>query len=191
MTPFVTTIAQSPPPPQLPPVSPGLGDFAAISLIVAAIGTVAKQAWEYFVQKDKQESGLTDTLINDLRNNQAKIISDVTQGMDRLAAAYKETALESRADFRSAIEELRKGEAGLQGAVVHLGQTIGQDVQANLKTQTLLYESHRSAMEELKFNLRALHERADRWEVVLKQLCEGNCNYPADRPNRNSSDFPG
>ncbi|OLP19811.1 hypothetical protein BST81_03515 [Leptolyngbya sp. 'hensonii'] len=124
------TIAQAQ---QSPPVTPpSVQDFAYGGVTVAALVWIAKQAVGWIVNKDKAESDLTRTLIDDLRTIQQTQATATRTGLD-----------------------------GLSASVDRLRNSVSEEVQLTLKDQTRIYIQLSENLVELKRETAALHRRMD------------------------------
>ncbi len=135
-----TLIAQSPNPAPDIPTPRGASEWA---IVAAAAAFLIREGVTWFKNKDESESkqtqalisgisGLTQTLINDLRNNQTLLIENNKEGFKEVSAATRET-----------------------------GTQISKEVNAALKSQALHYAEFNETLNKVLFGVQALHSRMD------------------------------
>lgn len=102
------------------------------ALILAGLAWAGRQVWEMFTKKEDREASLTDSLIQNLLQNNQALLAGNRDGFEKMVDAVRE-----------------------------LKDTIHSDVQGTMKAQTAMYASNQQALSEIKSALDALHRRLD------------------------------
>lgn len=144
----IATTAQTEPLPSHGKIS--LGDATSISLIIAAVSVVIRQAWDWFRSKDQQETDLTKMLIEDLRANKQQLLDGNTKGFQEIVQAI--------GDLKSSTERMT--------------DAIHNDVQSTLKSQATLYAASNQSLARIEQMIEALHRRDDEMMRLIQSLLE-------------------
>lgn len=122
-------VAQNPPPAPDIPTPRAASEWA---IVVAAGAFLLREGFKWIKEKDSGETALTQTLINDLRTNQAQLIEGNREGFKDVAQAMRAT-----------------------------GDQISKEVQGALKAQALNYAEHSETLNKILQRVDALHLRLD------------------------------
>lgn len=126
---YQAIVAQSPNPSPDLPAPKAASEWA---IVIAAGAFLLREGFKWVRDKDQGETALTQTLINDLRTNQAQLIEGNKEGFKDVAAAMRAT-----------------------------GDQISKEVQGALKAQALNYAEHSETLNKILQRVDALHLRLD------------------------------
>jgi hypothetical protein len=96
-----------------PPSEPAKAITQDVSLIAIGtiLGAIIKQGWQHWLDKDKSEDKLTETLINNLIKCQSESQTQLLEASKLFVAA--------QADYTQALKELKKEIASLNERLSH------------------------------------------------------------------------
>lgn len=149
----IPLVAQSPSPVpttvDIPLPTAGNAIWIALAAVGGAlINQVFPQLLAMWNKKEDAESALTGTLISNLLTNNQKLLEGNLAGFH-------------------AVEE---GQKSVEKAILNLGETIRTEVQSTLKAQSGIYAASTKSLTEIEFQLKAVHERMDNYELLMNSL---------------------